>query len=210
VVLLFKIEKNKYSDSFVFETWTWTYRERFRLFVQKRYSVTTRKFLGVPDRSPFMTVHRSWPFTVHDRSPFMTVHRSWPFTVHDRSPFMTVHRSWPFTVHDRSPFMTVHRSWPFTVPDRYHDRSWPFLKRSETVRNGHGNGQKRSGAVDGKGRWTVWNDHTVQDKRSETIAKSRSRCVHGTFTVLSRFKNERITVNITSKLLEFFGLLFGL
>ena len=83
----------------------WTHRERFRLFVRKRYSVTTRKFRGVPDRF------------------------------------------------------------------------WPFLKRSETLRDGHGNGQ---------GRWTVWNDHTVQDKRSETIAKSSSR-----------FKNERITVFIS-------------
>ncbi len=54
-------------------------RERFPLFVPKRYCVTTRKFLGVLDRSTYLTVHRSW-----------------------------------------------------TVP-------WPFLKRSGTVGNGHGN-----------------------------------------------------------------------
>ena len=37
------------------------------------------------------------------------------------------------------------------VPDRYHDHSWPSLKRSGTV-----NGQKRSGTVrNGTRRWTV-------------------------------------------------------
>jgi hypothetical protein len=36
-------------------------RDRFRLFVSKRYCVPTRSFLGVPDRSPFLTVsERSW------------------------------------------------------------------------------------------------------------------------------------------------------
>ena len=65
-------------------------------------------------------------------------------------------------------------------------------ERSRTFKNG----QERSGTVNGQGRWTVCNDHTVQGKRSETIAKSRSRYVHGTFTVRSRsrFKNERNTV----------------
>jgi hypothetical protein len=33
--------------------------------------------------------------------------------------------------------------------------------------------------------WTIWNVHTVQDKRSETLGKTRS---------LLRFKNERTTV----------------
>ena len=41
-------------------------------------------------------------------------------------------------------------------------------------------------------RWTLVNVHTVQDKRSETIAKSRSR---------SCFKNERNTVVIGQDLL---------
>ena len=102
----------------------WRHRERFRLFVPKRYSVTTRKFQGVPDSSPSLTVHRPWP----------------------------------------------------------------FLTVSKTLRNGHGNGQERSGTVNSQGRWTVWKYHTVQAKRSETIAKSRSR---------SRFKNERIIVIIS-------------
>jgi hypothetical protein len=38
------------------------------------------------------------PFTLPDRSPFLAVHRSWPFTVPDRSPFLTV----TMTVPDRS------------------------------------------------------------------------------------------------------------
>jgi hypothetical protein len=61
----------------------WTYRDRFRLFVSKRYCVPTRSFLGVPDRSPFLTVHRSWPFlTVPDRSwPFTDLDRFWAFLV---------------------------------------------------------------------------------------------------------------------------------
>jgi hypothetical protein len=119
---------------FVFETWAWPYRDRFRLFVPKRYCVPTRSFLGVPDRSPFLTVHRSWQFTVPDRSPSLTVLRSLPFTVPGRSTFLTVHRPWPFTVPDRSPFLTVHRSWPFTVPHRSSfltvhrsDHSWAFI-----------------------------------------------------------------------------------
>jgi hypothetical protein len=68
-ILNFSLKKvTNYSGSFVFETWTWTCRERFRLFVPKRYWVTTRKFLGVPNRSPL-----PWPFltvtmTVPDRS----------------------------------------------------------------------------------------------------------------------------------------------
>ena len=63
-----------YSDSFVFETWT--YRERFPLFVIKRYCVPTRTFLGVSYRS--WTFHdRSWTF--HDRLwTFLTV--SWAFS----------------------------------------------------------------------------------------------------------------------------------
>ena len=77
-------------------------------------------------------------------------------------------------------------------------------ERSRTVRNGQERwtvrNDERSGTVNGQGRWTVCNDHTVQGKRSETIAKSRSRYVHGTFTVRSRsrsrFKNERNTVTI--------------
>ncbi len=92
-------------------------------------------------------------------------------------------RSWPFNVPDRSPFLTVTKSVP--------ERSWAFAERSGTlrnaqersgrvmvtVRNGHGNGQERW-TVNGQGRWTVMNDHTLQDKRSETFAKSRSRYVH--------------------------------
>ena len=52
----------------------WTYRERFPLFVPKRYCVTTRTFLDVLDRSTSLTVQRPWPFTVPDRSwPFLSV-----------------------------------------------------------------------------------------------------------------------------------------
>jgi hypothetical protein len=59
-----------------------------------------------------------------------------------------------------------------------------LIKRSKTLRNGQErsrtveNGRERSGTVNGQGRWTVCNDHTVQSKRSETIAKSRSRYIH--------------------------------
>jgi hypothetical protein len=61
-------------DQFIFNTVILSFlkreRERFRLFVPKRYSVTTRKFLSVPDRSPFLTV----TMTVPDRFwPFMTI-----------------------------------------------------------------------------------------------------------------------------------------
>ena len=67
------------------------------------------------------------------------------------------------------------------------DRLWPFqdqksaetvMKRSETVTN-----VGRSGTANGQGRWATWNVHTVQDERSETFGKSRSR-----------FKYERIAV----------------
>ena len=44
-------------------------RDRFRLFVPKRYCVPTRSFLTVPDRSSFLTVpDRSSFLTVPDRS----------------------------------------------------------------------------------------------------------------------------------------------
>ena len=100
----------------------WTYRERFPLFVPKRYCVTTRTFLDVLDRSTSLTVHRSWPLPW----PFLTVpDRSWPFlTVPDRSwPFLTVlDRSWAFlTVSERfRPFYERFRSfstvlWVFSV-----------------------------------------------------------------------------------------------
>ena len=102
----------KYSVSFVFETWTWTYRERT---VNVPWTYRERDFAIVSDRLPctvwsLHTVQRPWPFTVPDRSSFLTVHdRSWPFlTVLDRSwPFLTVpERSWPFlSVFDR--FMSV-------------------------------------------------------------------------------------------------------
>ncbi len=46
-----------------------------------------------------------------------------------------------------SPFLTV----TMTVPDRYHDRSRPFPTVPETVRNGHGNGE-RSGTLNGQER----------------------------------------------------------
>ncbi len=86
------------------------------------------------------------------------------------------------SVHGRSTSLTVHRSW--SLP-------WPFLSVPERSANG----QERSGTVmvtvNGQGRWTVCNDHTLQGKRSETFAKSRSR---------SRFKNERNTVFIIHKL----------
>ncbi len=36
------------------------------------------------------------------------------------------------------------------------------------------NNQEGSGMVNGKRRWTAWNVHTVQDKWSETFAKSLS------------------------------------
>ena len=91
-------------------------RERFRLFASKRYSVTTWKFLVVPDRSPSLTVHRSWPFlTVPDRSwPFLTVSE----------------RFWTF--HDR--FMTF--------PERFVTVLWPFLSFSGHKKVS--NGRKRS------------------------------------------------------------------
>jgi hypothetical protein len=44
-------------------------------------------------------------------------------------------------------------------------------------------GQEPFGTVNGQGHWTVRNVHTLQDVRSETFAKSRSR-----------FKYERIPV----------------
>ncbi len=51
-------------------------RERFPLFVPKSYCVTTRKFLGILDRSTFLNVtmtvpDRSRPF--QERSGFLTV-----------------------------------------------------------------------------------------------------------------------------------------
>jgi len=87
-------------------------RERFPLFVPKRYCVTTRTFLDVLDRSTSLTVHRSWPLPW----PFLTVpDRSWPFlTVLDRSwAFLTVsERFRPFYERFRS-FSTV--LWVFSV-----------------------------------------------------------------------------------------------
>ena len=78
----------------------------------------------------------------------------------------------------------------------FHERFWlcvTFLwpENSETFRN-----VGRSGTVNGQGRWTVGNIHTVQDKRSKTFPKSCTRYFHGTFTVRSRsrFNNERNTV----------------
>ena len=110
--------------------------------------------------------------------------------------FLTVYlvqydRFIPFTVPDRPPFLTVTDHYH----DRYHDRFWAFLSVLETVRNG----QERSGTVmvtvrNGQERWAVWNDHTVQNKRSETIAKSRSRCVHGTFTFTFQKRKNHCTV----------------
>jgi hypothetical protein len=88
-------------------------------------------------------------------------------------------------------------------------------ERSRTVRNGERsgtvNGQERwtvrngerSGTVNGQGRWTVCNDHTVQGKRSETIAKSRSRYVHGTFTFTFQKRKKHCTINIFKELLKF-------
>ena len=103
--------------------------------------------------------------------------------------FLTVlDRSWPFmTVHDRS------RAFP-SVPERSRAFSiflWAFsiMKRSKTVRNG----QERSGTVrNGQERWTVWNDHTVQDHGPKRLKNHG----HGTSTVRSssRVKNERNTV----------------
>jgi hypothetical protein len=105
-----------------------------------------------------MTVHRSWPFTVHDRSPFMTVHRSWPFmTVPDRSwPFLTVpDRSWPFlTVPDRSrPFLTVFDCFMSFL--RVHVRFLPliFIIRIQAERID--NDRKLSGTVNSQERLRI-------------------------------------------------------
>ena len=59
-----------------------------------------------------------------------------------------------------------------------------------TVRNG-----ERSGTGNSQGRWTVWNDHTVQD-HGHGMVTVRSRYGHGTVMVRSRsrVKNERNTV----------------
>ena len=76
------------------------------------------------------------------------------------------------------------------------DRLWTFedqkssetvMKRSEPVRH-----VGRSGTI--VGRWTVWNFHVINDERSETIAKLRSR-----------FKNERIVLNNYTDLVIFFN-----
>jgi hypothetical protein len=100
-------------------------------------------------------------------------------------------RPWPFTVPDRPTLQ------PFAVPYRLHKRFWTFHERSWTfherfppfstacdlfktrkAKKHSWNVQKRSGTLDGQGRWTVWNDCKI------------------TFTLRShsRFKNERIPV----------------
>ena len=132
-----------YSVSFVFDAWAWPYRDRtvnvpwpyrdrFRLFVPMRYCVPTRSFLGVPDRSPSLTVHRSWPFTVSDRSPFLSVHdRFWAFmTVPDRF--------WPFpSVFDR--FMSVF--------DRFMIGNAHKTIENARERSGTVNAHERSGTI---------------------------------------------------------------
>ena len=123
----------------------------------------------------FQTVHRSWTFTVLERSwAFSTVY--WAFTTVLRA-FSIV--SWRFFA-----FMDVFLPFIFIIRIPVERLKSPklsktLIKRSKTLRNG-------------QGRWTVWNDYTVQDhgpKRSQN---------HGlcTFTErpCSRSKNERITV----------------
>ena len=119
--ILDKLHIISYSDSFVFETWTWTYRERT---------------VNVPWT---WFDNRFWPFILYSmivsyRSPSLIVHRSWPLPRPLPWPFLTVpDRFWPFlTVSDRS--------WQFL---KRSERVRNGHERSETARNGHGNGQER-------------------------------------------------------------------
>jgi hypothetical protein len=173
---------------FVFGTWTWPNRDRFRLFVPKSYCVPIRSFLGVPDRSPFMTVpDRSWPFTVPDSSPFMTVHRSWSFlTVPERSMSAFDRLMTFFCVYERFlPLIFIIRIPVERLKQVTNDRkrSETLIKRLGTVRNAH----ERSGTVNGQGRWTVWNDHTVQDHGPKRLQNHGHGTV--TFTFLKRKKH---------------------
>ena len=77
-----------YSVSFVFDAWAWPYRDRTMTvpWPYRDHTVTVpwpyrdRDFLNVLDRD-LVQYDRFRPFTVPDRSPFLTVHRSWPFMI---------------------------------------------------------------------------------------------------------------------------------
>jgi hypothetical protein len=102
-------------------------RERFRLFVPKRYYVPARTFLGVPDRSAFTI-----PDRFHDRFwPILNVSER-SMSVFDR--FMSVfERLRPF--YDQKSSETV----------RNGEERWTLrnVRRSGTLTNG----QERSGTV---------------------------------------------------------------
>ncbi len=73
------------------------------------------------------------------------------------------------------------------VPDRFHDRFRLF----ETFLWS----EKRYKTLNAQERWTVWNVHIVQDKRSGMFAKSYLRDGHGTFTLQKR-KNYFLSIRV--------------
>jgi hypothetical protein len=71
-------------------------------------------------------------------------------------------------------------------------RSKTLMKRSETVRNGHANVH-----ANGQEQWTLNGQErlgTFESERNNALERIVEN-VHGAFTVRSRFKNERNTVN---------------
>ncbi len=74
---------------------------------------------------------------------------------------------------ERFPLFVPMRSFvpaPFWTSHERFRQTWKLRNGHETFRNVQG----RSRMVNGQGRRTVWNVHTVQDKRCETFGKSPS------------------------------------